>query len=93
MARYVYSDGRLVDKDTGVPMPHGKWNSVQAPQVMRDIKPYRSPIDGRWIDGKRERREDLKRNGCREVDPGEWSGEYRKDKYRENDWKAAKART
>jgi len=38
---------------------------IDAPAVQTDIPPYQSPIDGRWIDSKTARREDLKRSGCR----------------------------
>lgn len=33
--------------------------------VAADIPSYRSPIDGRWIDGRKQRAEDLKRSGSR----------------------------
>lgn len=39
--------------------------TVEAPAVQVDIGGYTSPIDGRWIEGKAARREDLKRNNCR----------------------------
>jgi putative FmdB family regulatory protein len=42
----------------------------EAPAVKGDIAPYQSPVDGRWIDSSRARREDLKRNGCIEWEPG-----------------------
>lgn len=42
----------------------------EAPAVHADIQPYQSPVDGRWIDSKAARREDLKRNGCIEWEPG-----------------------
>lgn len=42
---------------------------ISAPGVIADIPSYTSPIDGRWIDGRKARREDLKRNRCRE-----WEG-------------------
>ena len=35
------------------------------PTVRPDIQPYQSPIDGRCVGSRRERIEDLKRNGCR----------------------------
>lgn len=38
---------------------------IEAPAVQTDIPGYQSPIDGRWIEGRRARTEDLKRNGCR----------------------------
>lgn len=50
-------------------------------QVVPDIKGYVSMgrtevVDGQikpvWVDGRRQRRDDLKRSGCREVDPSEY---------------------
>lgn len=38
---------------------------VEAPAVQADIGGYTSPIDGRWIEGRVARHEDLKRNNCR----------------------------
>lgn len=38
--------------------------------IWADLPGYDSPIDGKWIEGRAQRREDLKRNGCREYDPG-----------------------
>lgn len=71
--RYVYRDGRMVDRD-GFPMVgHNELASseeqIKAPMVMRDIKPYASPIDGRMIESRSHRRYDLESNGCVEVDP------------------------
>ena len=37
--------------------------------LIRDIEPYQSPIDGRSVGSRRERREDLKRSGCVEWEP------------------------
>lgn len=39
--------------------------------LMTDLPGYTSPVDGRWVEGRAARREDLKRNGCREYDPSE----------------------
>ncbi len=41
------------------------------PQVVSDIAPYRSIVSNQVVDGRAARREDLKRTGCREVDPSE----------------------
>lgn len=38
---------------------------IEAPAIQTDIPAYQSPIDGRWINGKADRREDLKRHNCR----------------------------
>lgn len=40
------------------------------PHVISDLPAYESPITGKWVHGRRARREDLKRNGCIEYDPG-----------------------
>lgn len=47
---------------------------LAAPRLRLEIPSYQSPIDGRWIDSRAARREDLARNGCMEWDP-----ELRKD--------------
>jgi hypothetical protein len=59
---YVLRGSHLVNKATGEPeiLP----DMLAMPQVISDVAPYTSPIDGRLIDGRREQREDLKRNGC-----------------------------
>ena len=57
--------------------PDGKSVFVPKGQSMRrlhmvvgDIEDYESPIDGRPVSGRKQRREDLKRNGCVEYEPG-----------------------
>jgi len=55
------------DKETGA-LIEVPWDSVQqslSAAVWDDLPAYTSPIDGRLIDGRRQRREDLKRHGCR----------------------------
>jgi hypothetical protein len=37
----------------------------RGPMVYGDLPSYQSPIDGRWIDGRVARKEDLARNNCR----------------------------
>jgi hypothetical protein len=39
--------------------------AVEAPAIHADLPGYQSPIDGSWIEGRRARTEDLKRNNCR----------------------------
>ena|SRR5258706_13329531 len=41
------------------------------PMVRGDLPGYESPIDGRWIEGRRARIEDLRRSGCRPYEDGE----------------------
>ena len=55
------------------------YNVPTGPMVIGDLADYVSPLSepGRppvVISGRRERREELKRNNLREVDPSEWKG-------------------
>ena len=68
--RYVWRDGAWRDRD-GKKMQTP--DVVCAPIIVSDIPAYMSPLGTGLIDGRRARREDLKRNNCREVDPGEWT--------------------
>lgn len=61
----------VFDRATGELVPKEARETVPTLQVMPDIPPYQSPVTGQWIDGRVARREDLKRTGCREVDPSE----------------------
>jgi len=72
-------DGTFVDKHTGEPME--TTGEVCAPMIASDIKAYMSPLGTGMIDGRRARREDLKRGNCREVDPSEHKVEYHDKKF------------
>lgn len=57
----------------------GEWTLVEvgcsthdnaAPYVIGDTPDYQSPVDGKLVSGRKQRREDLKRTGCVEYDPG-----------------------
>lgn len=39
--------------------------SASTPYIQGDLPGYASPIDGKWIEGRRARREDLKRSNSR----------------------------
>ena len=77
MTTYTWRNGCWRDRRTGTPMALPQRDAVCAPRVQRDIAEYRSPIDGRPITTRSERREDLKRNGCVEVDPPKRPRGYR----------------
>ena len=53
---------------------------LACPQVMGDIPEYMSPTGSGVIGSRSARREDLKRHGCREVDPGEYKPTYRSER-------------
>ena len=44
---------------------------ILPPMVRGDLPSYTSPIDGRLIEGRRARMEDLRRNNCRPYEDGE----------------------
>lgn len=69
MTRYVWRDGKFVDPSTDQPMALPERSGVVMPMVRSDIEPYASPIDGRMITSRSERREDLARNGCVPYEP------------------------
>jgi hypothetical protein len=75
MTTYVWRDGRFVDKKTGGPMATQHYG-VAHPYVMSDLPAYVSPLGDGVVEGRAARREHLKRNGCREVDPSEYKPTY-----------------
>ncbi len=48
-----------------------------APRVFGDFEPYESPASGKWIEGRRQRLEDMKQTNCREWEPGEHKDQER----------------
>jgi len=73
MPTYVYNRdlGCMVDKETGLPMLNQEERArpLQTPMTYGDLPGYRSPIDGKWIEGRRARQYDLQSNNC--VDAGD----------------------
>jgi hypothetical protein len=67
MPIYVRRNGVLVDKATGIPCPLS--GEIAAPIIMKPMPTYRSPIDGRVINSRQERKDDLKRHNCVEYEP------------------------
>lgn len=63
--RYSIALGRLVELFDSANI------GSMAPYVAGDLEAYTSPIDGRVIDGRAARREDLKRNHCRPYEVSE----------------------
>jgi hypothetical protein len=57
---------------------------ILPPMVRGDLPGYSSPIDGRWVEGRRARLEDLRRNGCRPYEPGE-KEQNERNRIRENE--------
>ncbi|NKL37486.1 hypothetical protein GFL49_27725 [Rhizobium leguminosarum bv. viciae] len=71
MPVFVRRNGEMVDRATGAPMltDDDRAKPIAVPFIMSDIPEYRSPIDGRIIGSRTQRRDDLKRNGCVEYEP------------------------
>lgn len=70
MTTYVWRNGHFVNKKTGELLDQPYAGQVTAPAyVISDIPDYRSPVTGELIAGRTQRREDLKRHGCVEIDP------------------------
>ena len=84
MARYVFRDGRFVDRATGeLMLSDADRNApICMPMVMSDIPEYRSPIDGKPITSRSQRREDLESNGCVEYEPS--LSPVNRDRFEEN---------
>ena len=83
MTRYVWKNGGFRDPATDEPMHLPYAGQVVAPHYTPDTPGYRSPITGEWIDGRRARREDLKKHNC--VDAGDMprlnGGKTRSEKF------------
>ena len=59
--RFVQIEGKLIEvsQDYQPELPES------APLIIKDLPGYQSPVTGLWVEGRRQRREDLKRTGCR----------------------------
>lgn len=70
MTIYVFRDGDYVNKATGEPMNDPTVPFVvSAPMIMKGMETYQSPIDGKAINSRQERKDDLKANNCVEYEP------------------------
>ncbi len=65
----------------GVLVPKQETRRIEGPYVVPDIPDYVSPMGSGLITSRSKRREDLKRHGCREVDPGEFKPEYNNERF------------
>lgn len=67
--KYVWRDGAWRDSNGNVMETPDR---IAVPHIMSDITPYRSVVSNKLIDGRAAQREDLKRSGCRVMDPSEF---------------------
>jgi len=75
MTRHVWYEGDWVPVSAFARAPQ------VGPMIVRDTPAYISPVTGKPVDGRAARREDLKRSGCREVDPSEFTPVYRSERF------------
>ena len=70
-SRYVYRNGEVIyaieDGVVTVDKRDGEASNVRSFQVMPDIQPYRSMIDGTMINSRSAHREHLRDHGCVEI--------------------------
>ena len=66
--KYYWRNGAWRDNDGNIIESR---DQVYAPMIQSDLPAYFSVASMKWMDGRRARRDDLKRTGCREVDPSE----------------------
>jgi hypothetical protein len=78
---YIIRDGAVINKRTGQVVDLDD-SAVCAPLIVSDLPEYISPVTRKPIEGRAARREDLKRSGCREVDPSEYKPVYRSDRFK-----------
>ena len=65
---------RVIDRDRVPECPCGHLTRkviLTPPRVFSDYEGYESPASGKWISGRRQRLEDLKRTNCRPYEDGE----------------------
>jgi hypothetical protein len=79
-ARYVFRNDQFVERKTGEPMAAP--DRIATPFVLSDVT-YKSPLSGKEITSRSQRREEMKVHGVREVDPSEFKPVYRSRKYAE----------
>ncbi len=74
MATYIWVNGQgWVPEDAYYATKYAERTNrsdLPAPTVRSDIAEYRSPVDGKLITSRSQRRDDLRAHGCVEWEPG-----------------------
>ncbi|MEC9266718.1 MAG: hypothetical protein VX464_11715 [Pseudomonadota bacterium] len=71
---YVWHDGRLIPAALFYAQKHEKHSKrapFSTPGIAGDYETYDCPITGQPIEGRAAHRENLKKHGCRLLEPGE----------------------
>ena len=78
--RYVWDGEDFVPADERKRAPNPKRSDLAFPMIITDTPAFKSPIDGKIVEGRVARKEHMKRHGVREVDPGEFTPTYHNPK-------------
>ena len=74
MAKFIFKDGKWIDKATGEESPiiqRWKYGEPWRGSISSDYEGYECPVTGKWVEGRKAHRDNLKRTGCRLLEPGE----------------------
>jgi hypothetical protein len=78
-------NGQMVDKATGQPMLSDEERAapLATPRTFSDTPGYQSPIDGKWIEGRRARKYDLESNNCVDANdlPSPTGGKLKNERF------------
>jgi hypothetical protein len=77
MTRYRWDGDQFVNRATGEPMEAPE--RIARPAVLSDVT-YKSPLSGKEVTSRSQRREEMKVHQVRELDPSEYQPTYRKKK-------------
>ena len=69
--KYIWHDGDFVPAEDYRPDPPLAQSGLPCPHIMGDLAAYKSPLSFETIEGRAQRREEMKRFGVREVEPSE----------------------
>lgn len=72
-----------------VEVTRGPRPAPRFPTIQRDYAAYQSPLTGKMIEGRYARREEMKRENVRELDPSEKPARVAEPDY-VKDWRAGK---
>jgi hypothetical protein len=70
MTRYVWRGGRFVEPETGQPMDIPERGAPALPFFMSDVPEYVSPLSGKTITSRSERREEMRQFNVIEAGDG-----------------------
>jgi|GEM_PF-1300449 len=69
--RWIWDGEKLVEPGACPPQHPSKRAAFAAPRIASDYQAYDCPVTGTMIEGRTAHRENLKRQGCRLLEPGE----------------------